>query len=67
MSELGAARYDEALTTPTEESLRRAMAIQMIVNQESGWTKCENPLQGSYFVEELTDLVERAVLEESRA
>ena len=56
--------YDEAITTPTEESVRRAMAIQMIINREFGMTKNENPLQGSYFVEELTDLVEEAVLEE---
>ena len=49
--------YDEAVTTPTEESVRRAMAIQMIVNNESGWTKCENPLQGSFLTDELTDLV----------
>eukprot|EP00937_MAST-01D_sp_MAST-1D-sp2_P003287 g3287.t1 len=56
--------YDEAVTTPTEESVRRAMAIQMIVNRESGWTKCENPLQGSFLADELTDLVEEAVLQE---
>ncbi|HEX4924798.1 MAG TPA: fused isobutyryl-CoA mutase/GTPase IcmF [Bdellovibrionales bacterium] len=56
--------YDEAITTPTEESVRRAMAIQMIINQELGTTKNENPLQGSFFVEELTDLVEEAVLGE---
>ena len=56
--------YDEAVTTPTEESVRRAMAIQMIVNNESGWTKCENPLQGSFLTDELTDLVEEAVLVE---
>jgi methylmalonyl-CoA mutase len=56
--------YDEAITTPTEESVRRAMAIQMIINQEFGVAKNENPLQGSYFMEELTDLVEEAVLEE---
>ena len=56
--------YDEAVTTPTEESVRRAMAIQMIVNNESGWTKCENPLQGSFLADELTDLVEEAVLVE---
>jgi methylmalonyl-CoA mutase len=56
--------YDEAITTPTEESVRRAMAIQMIINREFGMTKNENPIQGSYFIEELTDLVEEAVLEE---
>lgn len=54
--------YDEAITTPTEESVRRAMAIQMIINREFGLTKNENPLQGSFIVEELTDLVEEAVL-----
>jgi methylmalonyl-CoA mutase len=56
--------YDEAVTTPTTESVRRALAIQMINNKEFGWNKCENPLQGSHFVEELTDLVEEAVLRE---
>jgi methylmalonyl-CoA mutase len=56
--------YDEAITTPTEESVRRAMAIQSIITQELGTTKNENPLQGSYFIEELTDLVEEAVLTE---
>lgn len=56
--------YDEAITTPTEESVRRAMAIQMIINREFGYSKNENPIQGSYFVEELTDLVEEAVLNE---
>ncbi|MBC7743454.1 MAG: cobalamin B12-binding domain-containing protein [Bdellovibrionaceae bacterium] len=56
--------YDEAITTPTEESVRRAMAIQMIINREFGMTKNENPTQGSYFLEELTELVEEAVLEE---
>jgi isobutyryl-CoA mutase len=56
--------YDEAITTPTEESVRRAMAIQMIINKELGTTKNENPLQGSFFTEELTELVEEAVLEE---
>lgn len=56
--------YDEAITTPTEESVRRAMAIQMIINREYGTSKCENAIQGSYFIEELTDLVEEAVLEE---
>jgi methylmalonyl-CoA mutase len=54
--------YDEAITTPTEESVRRAMAIQLIINQELGLAKNENPLQGAYVVEELTDLVEEAVL-----
>lgn len=56
--------YDEAITTPTEESVRRAMAIQMIINKEFGVAKNENPMQGSYFHEELTDLVEEAVLAE---
>jgi len=56
--------YDEAITTPTEESVRRAIAIQMIINQELGTTMNENPLQGSFIVEELTDLVEEAVLHE---
>jgi methylmalonyl-CoA mutase len=56
--------FDEAITTPTEASVRRAMAIQMIINQEFGAAKNENPLQGSYFIEELTDLVEEAVLSE---
>jgi methylmalonyl-CoA mutase len=56
--------YDEAITTPTEESVRRAMAIQMIINREFGVAKNENPMQGSYFHEELTDLVEEAVLAE---
>jgi len=56
--------YDEAITTPTEESVRRAMAIQLIINQELGLAKNENPLQGSFFIEELTDLVEEAVLAE---
>ena len=59
--------YDEAITTPTEESVRRALAIQLIVNKESGWTKTENPMQGSYIVDELTDLVEEAVLQEFEA
>ena len=59
--------YDEAITTPTEESVRRALAIQLIVNKESGWTKTENPLQGAFIVDELTDLVEAAVLEEFEA
>ncbi len=56
--------YDEAITTPTEESVRRAVAIQMIINHELGLAKNENPLQGSFIIEELTDLVEKAVLEE---
>ncbi|MFC4768107.1 fused isobutyryl-CoA mutase/GTPase IcmF [Effusibacillus consociatus] len=56
--------YDEAITTPTEESVRRAMAIQMIITKEFGLTKNENPLQGSFIIEELTDLVEEAVLAE---
>ena len=56
--------YDEAVTTPTEESVRRAMAIQLIINKELGWAKNENPLQGSFIVDELTDLVEEAVLRE---
>lgn len=56
--------YDEAITTPTEESVRRAMAIQLIINREFGLTKNENSLQGSFIVEELTDLVEEAVLQE---
>ncbi len=55
--------YDEAITTPTEESVRRAMAIQLIINKEFGMTMNENPMQGSYFMEELTDLLEEAVLE----
>jgi methylmalonyl-CoA mutase len=54
--------YDEAITTPTEESVRRAMAIQMIINHELGMAKNQNPLQGAFIVEELTDLVEEAVL-----
>ncbi|WP_442600826.1 fused isobutyryl-CoA mutase/GTPase IcmF [Paenibacillus sp. KN14-4R] len=56
--------YDEAITTPTEESVRRAMAIQMIITKEFGLAKNENPLQGAYIMEELTDLVEEAVLAE---
>ena len=56
--------YDEAITTPTEESVRRAMAIQLIINQELGLAKNENPLQGSFIIEELTDLLEEAVLTE---
>jgi methylmalonyl-CoA mutase len=54
--------YDEAITTPTEGSVRRAMAIQLIINKELGLAKNENPLQGSFIIEELTDLVEEAVL-----
>ena len=56
--------YDEAITTPTEESVRRAVAIQMIINHELGLAKNENPLQGAFIIEELTDLVEKAVLME---
>ena len=56
--------YDEAITTPTEESVRRAMAIQLIISRELGQAKNENPLQGSFIIEELTDLVEEAVLME---
>ncbi|MBF0547947.1 MAG: methylmalonyl-CoA mutase family protein [Candidatus Riflebacteria bacterium] len=58
--------YDEAITTPTEESVRRAMAIQLIINRELGITKNENPLQGSFIIEELTDLVEEEVMKEFR-
>ena len=54
--------YDEAITTPTEDSVRRAVAIQMIINHELGLAKNENPLQGAFIIEELTDLVEEAVL-----
>ncbi|WP_035586291.1 methylmalonyl-CoA mutase family protein [Hippea jasoniae] len=56
--------YDEAITTPTEESVRRALAIQLIINKEFGMAKNENPLQGSYIIEWLTDLVEEEVLKE---
>lgn len=56
--------YDEAITTPTEESVRRAMAIQLIINKELGLAKNENPLQGAFIIEELTELVEEAVLSE---
>jgi methylmalonyl-CoA mutase len=56
--------YDEAITTPTEESVRRALAIQMIINREFGPNKCENINQGSYYIEQLTDMVEEAVLAE---
>jgi len=56
--------YDEAITTPTEESVRRAMAIQLIINHELGLAKNQNPLQGAFIIEQLTDLVEEAVLKE---
>jgi methylmalonyl-CoA mutase len=56
--------YDEAITTPTEESVRRALAIQMVINKELGMAKNQNPLQGAFIIEELTDLVEEAVLSE---
>src|SRR5665648_531507 len=56
--------YDEAITTPTEESVRRAIAIQMIINREYGLNKTDNPLQGSYIVDELAEIVEEAVLSE---
>ncbi|MCP4217799.1 MAG: methylmalonyl-CoA mutase, partial [bacterium] len=56
--------YDEAITTPTEESVRRAMAIQLIINRELGLAKNQNPTQGAFIIEELTDLVEEAVLVE---
>jgi len=56
--------YDEAITTPTQESVRRAVAIQMIINKEFGLNICENPWQGSFIVDELTDLVEEAVYQE---
>jgi methylmalonyl-CoA mutase len=56
--------YDEAITTPTEESVRRAMAIQLIINKELGLAKNENPIQGSFIIEELTDLVEEAIYTE---
>ncbi len=56
--------YDEAITTPTEESVRRALAIQMIINKELGLARNENPMQGSFIIQELTDLVEAAVLDE---
>jgi methylmalonyl-CoA mutase len=59
--------YDEAITTPTEESVRRAMAIQLIINRELGLAKNENPIQGAFIIEELTDLVEQAVLAEFKA
>ncbi|MFW6347658.1 MAG: methylmalonyl-CoA mutase family protein, partial [Cyclonatronaceae bacterium] len=56
--------YDEAITTPTEESVRRALAIQLIINKELGMAKNENPQQGAFIIEELTDLVEEAILQE---
>ena len=56
--------YDEAITTPTEESVRRAMAIQLIINRELGLAKTENSIQGAFIIEELTNLVEEAVLTE---
>lgn len=56
--------YDEAVTTPTESSVRQAQAIQLIINKEYGYAKSENPLQGSYFIDHLTEQVEEAVLEE---
>ncbi|PCJ46045.1 MAG: methylmalonyl-CoA mutase [Gammaproteobacteria bacterium] len=56
--------YDEAITTPTEESVRRAVAIQMIINRELGLNICENPFQGSFIIETLTDMVEQAVYDE---
>ncbi len=59
--------YDEAVTTPTEESVRRAMAIQLVINREWGLAKNENPNQGSFIIDELTDLVEEAVLKEFEA
>ncbi|MFZ2650192.1 MAG: fused isobutyryl-CoA mutase/GTPase IcmF [Burkholderiaceae bacterium] len=59
--------YDEAITTPTEESVRRAMAIQLIINREWGLARCENPNQGAFIIEELTELVEQAVLAEFEA
>ena len=59
--------YDEAITTPTEESVRRAMAIQLIINRELGLAKNENPIQGAFIIEELTDLVEDAVMAEFKA
>ncbi|WP_172202061.1 fused isobutyryl-CoA mutase/GTPase IcmF [Niveibacterium sp. COAC-50] len=59
--------FDEAITTPTEDSVRRAMAIQLIINREWGVAKCENPNQGSFLIDELTDLVEEAVLKEFEA
>src|SRR5690606_5477461 len=58
--------YDEAITTPTEESVRRALAIQLIINKELGLAKNENPIQGAFVIEALTDAVENAVLDELR-
>src|ERR1700761_5088990 len=59
--------YDEAITTPTEESVRRALAIQLVINKEFGLSKNENPIQGSFIIEELTDMVEAAVLAQFRS
>jgi methylmalonyl-CoA mutase len=59
--------YDEAITTPTDESVRRAMAIQLVINREWGLAKNENPNQGAFIIDELTDLVEEAVLKEFEA
>jgi methylmalonyl-CoA mutase len=59
--------YDEAITTPTEESVRRALAIQLIINEELGLARNENPLQGAFVIDELTELVEQAVLAEFRS
>ena len=59
--------YDEAITTPTEGSVRRDMAIQLIINREWGVAKNENPIQGSFIIEELTELVEEGVLKEFEA
>jgi methylmalonyl-CoA mutase len=59
--------YDEAITTPTEESVRRALAIQLVINEELGLSRNENPLQGSFIIDELTQLVEQAVLHEFRS
>ena len=59
--------YDEAITTPTDDSVRRAMAIQLIINREWGLAKNENPNQGAFIIDELTDLVEEAVLKEFEA
>ncbi|MFY8017285.1 MAG: methylmalonyl-CoA mutase family protein, partial [Inhella sp.] len=59
--------YDEAITTPTDESVRRAMAIQMIINREWGLAKNENPNQGAFIIDEMTELVEEAVLREFEA
>src|SRR5438132_12427131 len=56
--------YDEAITTPTEESVRRAMAIQLVINREWGLAKNENPNQGAFVIDELTDLLEEAVVNE---